>query len=86
MAEVKTATFNGERYLIAVGEYDGMCDVGKKERELVILANLDTRNGLITAIHEALHACDWSAREDKVDSVSKDIGRFLWRLGYRRSE
>jgi hypothetical protein len=47
------------------------------------MESLKTKNGLVTAIHEALHAENWSKDEDTVDRVSKEIGTFLWRLGYR---
>ena len=62
---------------------DGDCTTYTPERELNIYADLNTRNGLITALHEALHASRWSEKEETIDRVSKDIGRFLWRLGYR---
>ena len=83
---VKTHTFNGRRYLITVKSLaDGYCDTYNKERELIICAKLKTKNGLITAIHEALHAECWTASEDTVDRVSKEIGTFLWRLGFRKN-
>jgi hypothetical protein len=50
---------------------------------LQILVPLKTRKGLITALHETLHAEDWVKSEKVVDRVSKEIGNFLWRLGYR---
>ena len=80
---VKTHSFNGRRYKITVYSFNGMCDTYNKEREIVILADLQTRNGLVTAIHEALHASSWTASENNVDRTSTEIGRFLWRLGYR---
>ena len=83
---VKTHSFNGRRYKITVCELDGACDTFKKERELLIMRDLSTLAGLITAIHEALHAEDWKEREDRIDQISKDLGRFLWRLGYRCTE
>ena len=86
MAKVKTATFNGRKYQITVEKLDGMCDTYKKEQELVILADLNTRTGLETAIHESLHACSWSKTEDLVAVTAKDISRFLWRVGYRLNE
>jgi len=82
--KVKTAQFNGRRYNISVVPApDGDCSQYKPERELNIYADLRTRNGLITTLHESLHASRWSETEEVVDRVSKDIGRLLWRLGYR---
>jgi hypothetical protein len=81
---VKSHTFKGRRYRINIEELpDGDCSQYKPEMELNIYADMSTRNGLITAIHEALHACFWKASEESVDQASRDIGRFLWGLGYR---
>ena len=45
--------------------------------------DLSTRNGFITALHEALHAADYRQTEEVVERVAEDVGKFLWRLGYR---
>ena len=82
--KVKTHTFNGRTYKITVDRLDGMCSTYKNERELVILADLNTQAGLETAIHESLHACKWSAKEDDVLRTAHDIARFLTRLGYKK--
>ncbi len=82
----QTATLNGRKYRIEVtGKLDGCCDQ-YGGYTLLIAADLNTRKGLITAIHEALHACNWTAKEDTVDKVSTDIGRLLWNLGYRHGQ
>ena len=84
MKPVKTHTFNGRKYKIIVSPpLDGQCTTYKSERELWIMESLKTRNGLITAIHESLHAENWAAKEETVVRVSSEIGDFLWRLGYR---
>lgn len=82
---VRTATFGGIRYDIDLcGPIDGCCDQPKGGRPaLMITTDLNTKNGLISLIHECLHALAWSVDEDKVNQVSKDVGRLLWRLGYR---
>lgn len=81
---MKTHVFNGRRFRIILGPHDGLCDASKdKELELYIFAGLNTKRGLITAIHEALHAEDNNLPEKSVEKVSKEIGGFLWRLGYR---
>ena len=81
---IKTHTFRGRKYKVTTEKLDGMCDTYNKERELVIMTDLNTRLGMETAIHEALHACCWPATEDNVEITAHDIGRFLWRLGYRK--
>jgi len=82
--KVRTHTFHGRRYKIVVCQEDGNTDTYTlNERFLSIYADMATRNGLITAIHESLHAENWAASEKVVERVSTEIGRFLWRLGYR---
>jgi hypothetical protein len=81
---MKSHTFNGRKYKVTIEALDGMCDTYNKERELVIMADLNTRCGLETAIHEALHCCHWPASEDSVTATAYDIARFLWRLGFRK--
>lgn len=86
MKPIKTHTFNGRKYKIdLLGPVDGLTDTfNLDDRHLAILADLKTKQGLITVIHESLHACNWRATEDVVDRVSTEIGGFLWRLGYRK--
>jgi hypothetical protein len=84
MGKIATHTFNGRKYTIIVDQLDGMCSTYKNERELIILADLNTRSGLETAIHESLHALKWSACEDTVTVSAHDLARFLWRLNFRR--
>lgn len=84
MKPVRTHTFNGRRYKIYVRPApDGFCDKSPKHLELYIFCSLKTKDGLITAIHEALHAENHYAQEDAVDRTSKEVGNFLWRLGFR---
>jgi hypothetical protein len=40
---------------------------------------------LTTHIHEGLHACHPDLDEDSIEQTAHDIGRFLWRRGYRRT-
>ena len=87
MSKVKTHTFNGHKYKIHLMPFifDGLTDIDEKvEYNMFVFANLKTRNGLITLIHEALHASKWKATEEEVERTAKEIGDFLWRLGYRR--
>lgn len=94
--KVHTHRFNGIRYHIEVdNRYIGWCDKPKKpdpkEYPAIRLPNglpkgnrRGARDGLVTLIHECLHAERYSDYENVVDRVAGDIGRLLWRLGYRR--
>lgn len=81
--KVRTHTFDNLKYNILIGHFDGLADVDNKY-SLVVNGDLDTQKGLITLIHEAMHAGNWDKHEETVDRCSKEIGRLLWRLGYRR--
>jgi hypothetical protein len=86
MKPVRTHTFNGKSHRIIVRPLDGLCvnsEKDERDHELYILTSLKDKNGLITALHEAMHASDFKASEKKVDRMSKEIGTFLWRIGYR---
>lgn len=85
MRPVKTHIFNGRKYKIKIRQLDGECDTySLNERYLCVYADMNTRNGLISTIHESLHAENWAETEGVVDRVSREIGSFLWRLGYRK--
>ncbi len=85
MSLPKTQTFNRKKYHIIVDNLDGNCDTDSK-LWLIIERDLKKKVGLETAIHEALHACLWSKKEKEVEQTAKDITRFLWNLGYRKSD
>ena len=81
---MKTHIFNRKKYRITLAPpLDGLCTASQPVAEIFLFANLSTKKGLITAIHEGLHASDWDMDEKKVDRISEEIGTFLWRLGYR---
>lgn len=89
MKPVRTHKFNGISYDIKIynpndGKIDGLCDppIGTGQT-LRIFADMATRKGLETCIHEALHACYWAKTEDKVGQTARDVARLLWRLGFR---
>ena len=87
MGPVVTHTFNGRKYYIDIDKVDGWCDQYKLNKRFIhVVANPKTKNGLISIVHEALHAEDWAKTEEVVDRVSKEIGTFLWRLGFRLGE
>ena len=79
---VKTHTFNGIKYEIVIEKVDGMADK-YDGYSLAVNGDLSTQKDLITLIHEAMHAGNWDKHEETIDRSSKEIGRLLWRLGYR---
>jgi len=86
MKPVKTATFRGTKYEIELdGPIDGRCEGthDTKNPKLSIYVDLDSKVGLITVIHEALHACCFAKTEKIVTETAEDIARFLRRLGYK---
>lgn len=82
MSLPRTHTFHGKKYQLILEELDGMCFADGRDC-LVVGRDLKIRVGLETLLHEMLHACDWSASEDKVDQSARDMARLLWNLGYR---
>jgi len=89
MKTVRTHTFNGRTYSIYIRPpVDGITDTyslsSHNSREINIFVDIATKNGLVTLIHESLHAENWAKSEAVVERVSTEIGNFLWRLGYRR--
>jgi len=85
MRPVKTHSFNGIRYHVYIGEFDGLADIDDTY-SIAINGQLSSQKDLITLIHESMHAGNWSKCEETIDRSSKEIGRLLWRLGYRRME
>ena len=96
MRKVRTHKFNGVRYFIGVDEpYVGWCDrpktPDKNEYPAIRLPNglsfgstKKAKADLVILLHECLHAENWDKSENEVDRVAIDIGKLLWRLGYRR--
>ncbi len=84
MKKVKTHFFNGLRYNICFGKLDGVSDVNATPRDMVICTEPNTQNELITIIHEGMHCGNWDKHEETIERSAEDIGRLLWRLGYRR--
>ena len=92
MNRVRTHKFNKIKFQIDVEEpYIGMCDSPESERPTITLPrglphgnSKGAKQGLITLIHEVLHAESWNLPEEKVDRIATDMGSLLWRLNYRR--
>jgi len=89
MRLVKTHTFRGNRYKIEIEKIilDGCCESVKEGSlpKLRVFTGLDSKKGLETVIHEALHACCFAKSEEIVNTTAKDVAKFLWRLGYRKN-
>ena len=93
---VRTHTFNKVRYKIGVDEpYVGWCDKPKSPQKNEYPAirlpsglpkgeKKGAKLGLISLIHECIHAERWTLPEKRVDQIATEIGSLLWRLGYRR--
>jgi len=88
MRKVRTHTFNGVIYTIGIcsSGIDGRCEIPEGKPEITIACDINTQKGLITLIHEAMHAGNWDKHEETIDRSSTEIGRFLWRLGFRRTK
>lgn len=86
MRPVKTHIFNGNKYQVYVGPLKGITSVSKNSPlELNVRTDgVSPRKLLEVLVHEALHAMNWDATEERVERTAKDVSRFLWRLDYRR--
>ena len=86
--KVKTHRFNGVCYAIDVEEpFDALCEAPvEKDRKptIRVARDVNTSYGLQCLIHECLHASNWAKSEEIVDRVAVDIGKLLWRLGFRK--
>jgi hypothetical protein len=80
---IRSHTFNGVKYRVDITGLRGICIVPNTTPEICLCENLKTKRGLIVAIHEAMHAECSTVPEEVVDRRSKELGTFLWRLGYR---
>jgi hypothetical protein len=80
--------FRGVKYEVDVEEpHHGSCDSPKRKPKhpvLVVNEDISTLKGLKILIHECCHAGEWKLPEEVVDQMGEDIGRLLWRLGFRR--
>jgi len=86
---IKTHTFRGVRHDITditfTEEVDGLCiQPNYPKGEIILFTNRAPKIFLESAIHEALHALNWSIPEDVVLERAQELARWLWRLGYRR--
>lgn len=97
MQRVKTHRFKGRKYRIEVDEpFIGLCSIPKRPKKYQPSIRLSeglpsgdkkgAKLGLITLIHECLHAENWQGTEKRTDEIAREIGGLLWRLGFRRKK
>ena len=98
MRRGRTHRFNKVKYAIDVEGFKGETAQKKQDLPRIIIARPDVtmteslpygdgKHGqlmLSTLLHECLHASNWNKLEKVVDRTATDIGKLLWRLGYRR--
>lgn len=87
MKKIKTHTFNKKKYYVDLEPYSGWTDTPFDKWPAIRFPDglLKDKYSLDTAVHESLHACFPSMRENTVERCATDIARFLWRLGYRKT-
>jgi hypothetical protein len=54
--------------------------------EICMPINGDEKDDLICILHELIHGACFDLSEDAVDEISTDIGKILWRLGWRKED
>ena len=86
MIKMRSHTFRGKRFDVTFTEdVDGLCVTQNNRRgEVLLFTERPPKVFLESAIHEAMHAMNWSISEDVIAERARDLARFLWRLGYRR--
>ena len=85
---IKTHTFKLGKYYIDEDKCEGFCDLPDSYSRLHmhILKGTDKRS-LTSAIHEAMHAeAIPSTLLDGDRDAAENIAKFLWRLGWRRTQ
>ena len=86
MRPVRTHSFNGIRYYIYIVPegVSGLCEnKPDKSHGIWIFEDIRTRDGIITVIHEGMHASQPSLSEETVDRMSREKGTLMYRKGYR---
>jgi len=76
-------TFNGTKYKIDFGDFDGLCDEPKLKGLPEILfprGFQPSRRGMELILHECLHACNYRAGENGVGQTALELSKLLWRI------
>ena len=77
--------FSGGYYTLDRTDLDGSCEVSGI-KEIWVRPTLRGLAELTTLLHEAAHAEMPTASEETVERLGRNVGRFLWRLGYRSDD
>ena len=85
---IKTHTFRGQAFDVTFTEdVDGLCvKPNHPKGEVLLFTERPPKQFLESAIHEAMHAMNWSIPEDVILERAHELARWLWRLGYRREK
>lgn len=87
MAKIRSHAFRGVKYLVCIEHIHGYADIPGREPPAIYLDDYDPPYSFLeTAVHEAMHCEDHKITERVIDRRAKSMARWLWRLGYRRSE
>ena len=80
-----THNFNKRKFHCYVGPLYGTTSTSERTiLELIVVAqDLNERDLVRVAIHEALHACNPDLTEDQVKVYAKDIESFLTKIGIK---
>lgn len=50
----------------------------KESKEIVLDSRLEGKEYFLTALHEGLHCVQPDLVEEKIESLTKELGNFLW--------
>jgi len=86
-------TICGQRWRVQIGGagpgLDGKVEHPKQRGKRIFISKAATEDPKLlmeTAIHEGLHAADWSKDEEWVTRAAEDLTRLLRKLGFTKTE
>lgn len=92
--KIKSHTFRGKRWKIVwrkpprttKGDSDADCErPDSTDKTIRINSKAAGLRELELELHEAAHASFWDWDEEAVEEAARDIAKFLWRIGWRRT-
>lgn len=89
VTKINTHKFSSGQYSISVGKVSvqGYCaNANDSSNEIFVAKGLKPTEMLETIVHESLHAEFRDKSEAQINKAAKNISRFLWRLGYRKTK
>jgi hypothetical protein len=75
--------FNGVAYKVVADDRMLALTLTDVRNSIVLWNKLNTKLGITLAVHEAMHAEFPALPEHVVEIAGRDIGEYLWKLGYR---